>query len=145
MLMRRMVGMSVCAVALASAAVVAQGPMRDGLWDVTMQMEMPNMPMKMPPMRQQQCITKEQLKDPAQSVPNSSGPGGQPNDCKVSDFKTEGNKVSWKVDCTGREKMSGVGEIIYKGDTYDGIMKMTMDQGTMTMKYTAKRLGDCKK
>jgi hypothetical protein len=133
----------VCGVAF-SWTVSAQGPMRDGLWEVTMTMDMPNMPMKMPPMKSNQCVTKEQLKDPAQTLPNGSQPG-QPNDCKVSDYEIDGNKASWKMVCTGREKMSGTGEIIYKGDTYDGVMKMTMDQGQMTMKYSARRLGECTK
>jgi uncharacterized protein DUF3617 len=134
----------VACVLAVSSGLVAQGPMRDGLWEITTQMEMPNMPMKMPPMRQTQCITKDQLKDPAQTVPSGSQPG-QPNDCKVSDFKMEGNKASWKIICTGREKMTGVGEITYKGDTYDGQMKLTMSAGEMLMKYSAKRLGECTK
>jgi len=42
--------------------------------------------------------------------------------------------------------MTGTGEFVYNTDTYTGVMKMQVaDQGTMTMKYTGKRLGDCTK
>jgi hypothetical protein len=39
--------------------------------------------------------------------------------------------------------MTGTGEITFKGDTYDGLMKVTSSQGEMSMKMSAKRLGDC--
>jgi hypothetical protein len=61
----------------------------------------------------------------------------------VSDYKAEGKKVTWKLTCSGAEPMTGQGEIAVDGDRYDGTMKMTMDQGTMTMTYAGKRLGDC--
>ena len=45
----------------------------------------------------------------------------------------------------GAQKMTGTGEITYGTNTYDGVMKMKMDMGEMTMKYAGKRLGDCTK
>jgi hypothetical protein len=67
----------------------------------------------------------------------------------VSDYKTEGNKVSWSMRCEGDNPMTGTGEIVYSGDTYLGTMKMTTGRGgqpmAMTMKYSGKRLGDCTK
>jgi len=42
--------------------------------------------------------------------------------------------------------VSGTGELVYSGDSYTGTMTMEMGgRGTMTMKYTGKRLGDCTK
>ena len=58
---------SVIALALiATVALVAQSPMRPGLWEITTQMQMPNMPaqVQMPEMKVPQCITPEQAKDP---------------------------------------------------------------------------------
>ena len=104
------------------------------------------MPMKMPPMKAEQCVTKAMADDPSMAVPKSQGPrGGQAGDCKVSDYKLAGNKVTWNMTCTGAQKMTGTGEITYGTNTYDGEMKMKMDMGEMTMKYSAKRLGDCTK
>ena len=129
------------AVAL-SVSALAQSPRRDGRWEVKTEMEMPGMPMKMPAMTTTQCITTEQADDPQRSVPQGRG---APNNCKVSDYKVTGNKVTWSMKCEGPDAMSGTGEITYGENTYDGVMKMVREGQTMTMKHTGKRLGDCPK
>jgi hypothetical protein len=143
---------ALAAVVAFSAAVFAQGPgpRRDGNWEVKMEMEMAGLPQSMPPITTTQCITKEQAADPEKLVPQ--GPGGRsglPPDCKVSDYKVDGNKVSWAMKCAGQNAMTGTGEFVYAGETYTGTMKMNMERGgqpiAMTMKYNAKRLGDCTK
>ena len=126
-----------------SWTVSAQGPARDGRWEIMTEMDMPGMPMKMPAMKTTQCITKEQASDPNQSVPQASQ--DKNNACKVSDYKVSGNTVTWTMKCEGKNPMSGTGEITYATDSYDGWMKMTTGTGNMTMKYKAKRLGDCTK
>lgn len=136
-----------------SVAVFAQGSRRDGKWEVTMQMEIPGMPAGrgMPPMSVTQCITKEQAEDPQKMVPQPPQRGGQESDCKVSDFKTTGNKVTWTVKCTTPQVVDGTGEVTYSGDTYDGAMttNITMARGgqstpmQMTTKVHGKRVGDC--
>ncbi|MFN3740169.1 MAG: DUF3617 domain-containing protein [Thermodesulfovibrionales bacterium] len=43
-----------------SGIVLAGGPdFKEGLWEITMQMEMSGMPMQMPPQKFNQCITKD--------------------------------------------------------------------------------------
>ena len=74
-----------------AVSALAQAPRRDGRWEVKTEMEMPGMPMKMPAMTSTQCITKEQVEDPQRSVPQGRG---APNNCKVSDYKVTGNKVT---------------------------------------------------
>jgi hypothetical protein len=125
-----------------SVSALAQAPRRDGRWEVKTETEMPGMPMKMPAMTTTQCITREQADDPQRSVPQGRG---APNNCKVSDYKVTGNKVTWSMKCEGPEAMSGTGEITYGENTYDGVMKMVREGQAMTMKYTGKRLGDCPK
>ena len=126
-----------------SSPAFAQGPARDGRWEIVTEMDMPGMPMKMPAMKSTQCITKEQAADPSASVPQN--PNDKNNSCKVSDHKVAGNKVTWTMKCGAPNPMSGTGEITYAADSYDGWMKVTTAQGEMTMKYKAKRLGDCVK
>jgi hypothetical protein len=94
-------------------------------------MQMPGM--SMPASKNVRCVTKEELADPAKSVPNSA-PG-----CTVSDYKAAGNKVTWKSAC---KDMTGTGELVFKGDTYEGTMNVTSPHA-MTMKLSGKRLGDC--
>ena len=83
-------------VGVASAvAVSAQGVRRDGNWDISVEMQMPNMPagMTMPPMKMTQCVTKEEAKDPQKSIPSRPQRGGGAQDCKVTDYKESGNTV----------------------------------------------------
>ena len=129
----RIVLLLVCVVAV-SSVVAQQGPMREGEWETIVQMQMANMPMQMPPMKS--------TKDPNSALP--TGPDAK-SSCKVTDQKIEGSKVTWKVACTAPVEMTGNGEILFVGDTYTGAAKMTMAVGEMTMQYTGKRLGDCKK
>jgi hypothetical protein len=133
------------ALLIAGAAVHAQTPMRPGRWEVTMQMQMPNLPVQMPEMKTTQCVTPEQLKDPASTVPRGpQGNRGSTNqDCKVSDYKASGNKVTWNMSCTTPEPMSSSGEMTFADDSYTGTMTMKSPQGDMSMKLSGKRLGEC--
>ncbi|MGE3519384.1 MAG: DUF3617 domain-containing protein, partial [Vicinamibacterales bacterium] len=134
-----------------SVSTLAQtGPRRDGNWEVTVEMSMPGMPagMAMPPMKVTQCITPQDAQDPEKLVPRQPQQSNM-GDCAMSDYKVDGNKVSWKMACNGRQKMTGTGEFIYTATSYTGTMQMNMEggnmPGAMTMKYSGKRLGDCTK
>ena len=131
-------------VALAGAAITAQSPIRPGQWEVVMQMDMPNMPVKMPEMKTTQCVTPEQAKDPASALPSGpqAGRGGK-SDCKVSDYNVTGNTVTWKMACTTPMAVTSTGEMTFTDDSYNGTMKMNTAQGDMAMKVSGKRLGDC--
>jgi len=135
---------------LATVAVIAQTGMRPGQWEITQQMQMPNMPagVQMPVTKLTQCVTPEQAKDPASAVPRQSGRGrGTGNDdCKMSDMKRSGSTITWSMACTSPDKLTATGEMTFTGDdSYTTTMKMVMAQGEMTMKMTGKRLGDCPK
>lgn len=130
-----------CLVGLASLAAQAN-PMRPGRWEVSASMQMGTM--SMPPMTNSQCITAEDLKKAENDMPAGFGQGPQGN-CKVSDYKVSGSTVTWKMQCTGPQTTSGEGRMVFDGDTYDGTMTMQMPQGTMTVKATGKRTGDCTK
>jgi hypothetical protein len=129
------------------AVVAAQGPRRDGRWEVTIEMEMAGMPARMPPTTTTQCITKEQASDPQRFVPRGPQRGGEQSDCKAENVKMEGNKVSWSMRCTTPQPMTGTGEMTYSENSYVGLQKMNIERGgqamVMTMKYSGKRLGDC--
>ncbi len=131
-------------VVLVGATVVAQSPIRPGRWEVVMQMDMPNMPVKMPEMKTTQCVTPEQAKDPASALPSGpqAGRGGK-SDCKVSDYKVSGQTVTWKMACTMPQPITSTGEMTFTDDSYAGTMKMNTAQGDMNMKVAGTRLGDC--
>lgn len=140
--MKRMSTLVIGLALIATASATAQtNPMRPGRWEVTMQMEMPGMPMAMPAMKNTRCVTQQDIDSPGRGLP--SGPEKNPNECKVSDYKVSGSTVTWTMACTGQPSMTGTGELRFTGDAYEGLVKMTMDQQQMTMKMSGKRLGDC--
>ena len=116
---------------LAVSVVTAQGPMRPGNWESTVQMQMPGM--SMPAMKDARCVTAEQLKDPVKSLP-SAAPG-----CSMSDDTASGNVITWTIAC---KEMAGTAEITFKGDTYEGQTNVTSPHA-MVIKMSGKRLGDC--
>ena len=129
--------------ALGTAGLIAQGGMRPGRWETTMQMEMAGSPVQMPPMKQTRCVTPAEAKDPSTLQSGLPGGRGGKNDCKVSDQKMSGNTMSWKITCASPDAMTGTGEMTFADDSYTGTMKMNMAQGAMSMKMEGKRLGDC--
>lgn len=138
--MRRIVTL-LCAVVM-TAAVVAQAPkspQKPGKWKVTVQMEMPGMPMKMPAVTSEACVTEQDLASPDKAVP--SDPKSK---CTVSDYKVNGNTVTWSMTCPD-EQMTGTGEMTYATDAYTGTMKMKMGEQQMTQKSTGKWMGPCTK
>jgi hypothetical protein len=104
-----------------------------------MEMDMPGVPIKVPPTTITHCVTKEQVEHPESTVPKSA----RDQNCSISDFKVDGNTVTWSMKCEGKEPVTGTGKITYDGDTYDGIMKIHMRETEMVTRYKGKYLGDC--
>lgn len=134
--------MFVCAIAMAGAAAAQtpKSPQKPGKWQTKMEMDMPGMPMKMPAVTTEVCVTEADLADPQKSVPK----GDPKSDCKVSAYKVSGNTVTWAMECPS-QKMKGTGEATYTGDSYTSAMKMEMGEQKMTMKVSGKWLGTCTK
>lgn len=143
--MRRLAILSFAAV-LPALALAAPPQMKEGLWEVTTKVEMPGMPASVPPQVMQQCITKKDLQNPRNTTPGGGMPGGN---CQVTDYRMEGNSASWKVACTGQGAMTGTGSMTFGGDTYTGMSRMTMNHGgqaqTITMRYSGRHIGPCRK
>jgi len=114
----------------------AADTMRDGYWELVSTMEMPGMPMKMPPTTVKHCFTKEDVKDQKKTITTDKN-------CSVTDLNQSGNKVTWKMKCTGKNAGTFSGETVYKGDAYDSTMKMQSEGHTVNMKINARRIGNC--
>jgi hypothetical protein len=130
---------ALAAIVAVTPAQAADHPQKPGRWQVKFEMEMPGMPFKMPPVTTEVCVTEEDLKDPKKAVPTD-----KKSDCTISDYKIDGNKVSWSMDCP-KQQTKGTGEITYTADSYTGAMKMTVGEQEMKTKYSGKLLGPCKK
>lgn len=114
----------------------AANAMRDGYWEITTTMDMPGMPMKMPPTMIKHCYTKEDVKDQKKTITTDKN-------CSVTSWNQSGNKVTWKMRCTGKNAGDFSGETVFKGDAYDSKMKMQSKGRNMNMTVKARRLGNC--
>ena len=119
---------------VASIPVSAQG--KDDLWEISSKMDMPGMPMAMPPQVNRVCVGKNRKDEDL--VPRQS-------DCRMVDSKRTGSKFTYKMECTGKEPMTMVGEMNFGTNAYDGQMRMTMTKTNdmMNMAVSGKRVGDC--
>jgi hypothetical protein len=120
---------------LAPRAALAQA---GDLWEVTVKMEMPGMPMAMPAQTHRLCLAKQ---------PNDESYIPRNPDCKVTETRRTGNTQRFKMVCTGRHPMNMEGEVTHAKDAYSGRSRMTgkmegqdMD---MTQIFSGKKVGDC--
>ena len=126
------------------AAVLAAGSpawaldFEPGMYEITSTMEVPGMPMAMPPQTVRQCMTKE---DP---VPPASGE--ESGHCKMGDVKIDGNTVTWNVVCEQDGQRSVTrGKTIYYGDRFEGtITSDTQADMSVTVRISGKRIGACR-
>ncbi|HSF22056.1 MAG TPA: DUF3617 family protein, partial [Burkholderiales bacterium] len=84
-----------CFIAAAVLALDAHGAtpnMREGEWEMKVKIEMPSVPMAVPPQVMQRCITKKDLADAER---NLSGPLPGDSRCKITDHKMQGNTATW--------------------------------------------------
>ncbi|MET0052227.1 MAG: DUF3617 family protein [Candidatus Thiodiazotropha sp.] len=109
--------------------------MNPGLWKWTAVMDMPNMPIQLPPASYTTCITQ------ADFVPKDSQLG---QSCETIDLVTEGDKVSWNIACNQQgQATTSNGAITYHGDTAEGIINITSQGVQLTSRTTGQRLGPC--
>ena len=130
---------AIVALAAVVPASAIENPQKPGKWQIKMQMEMPGMPIKLPPVNFEVCLTEEDLQDPQKAVPNDPK-----SKCTVGDYKVDGNTVTWTVDCP-KDKTTGEGQITFDDESYKGWMKMKVQDQEMKTNYTGKWLGTCTK
>jgi hypothetical protein len=115
------------------AGATARAADEGGVWWET-SVEMQGMGMAMPATKV--CLPRNGPKEPPSA-------GDDPS-CKVTDVKNDGLRMTWKMECTGKNAMKGDGEMTRTKDGYTGKVNMHMAQGDMVMAMTGKRLGgDC--
>jgi hypothetical protein len=113
---------------------------QEGLWEMTTTMNMPGMPKEMMhPMKNTVCMTKEN------AVPQPQQKGEQ--QCKMTDQKTVGNKVSWTMTC--KNGTVSKGDITYSKTSFTGSQTMMTNQSgrqtTVKSTMSGKYIGPCTK
>jgi hypothetical protein len=128
---------TILCILLVPAISNAANNIREGLWELTSQVEMPVMPMKIPPTVAKHCYSKDDVKDQKKVI-------AREKNCSVTDLKTSGNKVSWTMKCTGKNAATMTGETVFGNDSYTSVMHMKTQGHNMTTKVKGKRLGNCR-
>lgn len=113
--------------------------LKPGKYEITSKVEMAGMPGGVPPQTITQCLTEN---DP---VPAGSAAA---QGCKVTDMKTSGNKVTYSMECNQQGmQVTSSGEIVFKGESFEGTSKMQMGPSaggmTVTTKTTGKWISKC--
>ena len=130
-------------VVLLAFSTLAMAQMKEGLWEIRTEMDMPGMPAKIPPTTTRNCITKDDM------VPKPASPKGQEQQCKMKDQNVSGNTVTFVMECEGQGMTMEIsGKMIYTGDSMEGTSKMKMSgpmSMEMTSKMTGKYVGPCAK
>lgn len=115
----------------------AQGQnMKEGLWDITVKMDMPGMPIQMPPQTFKHCLTKKDM------VPQKTEPG---EECKIIRHDVRGDTLSWLAECKTREgAMVSNGRTTYRGDTFEGVVNVKHAGMEITQQMRGRWIGQCK-
>ena len=123
-------------------ATGAWAQFKDGLWEITTQVEMKGMPQQMAPATMRQCITRS---DP---VPKNQDKNYE---CKTTGQKISGNTVSYTVECKGKEGVVlTTGKTAYTGSMMDGAATTSFKmkgqpEMQMNSKMKGKYIGPCPK
>lgn len=107
------------------------------LWRITSKFE--GMPISMPGQTQEICQPRGKQDERDMVLPKDG-------DCRITDHRAQGNKVSFKFRCDGEDKMSGSYESTRLGpDHHKGVMRMRMagEPEEMVMAHEMKKLGAC--
>jgi hypothetical protein len=121
---------------------VAWAQFKDGLWEMTTQVEMKGMSQAMPPATFRQCITR------SEPVPRNQDKNYA---CKTTAQKISGNTVSYSVECKGKDGLLlTTGKSTYSGSTMEGSSTTNFKvkgQPEMQMagKIKGKYIGPCPK
>ncbi len=118
------------------------GPdMKEGKWEITTEIGLKGIPIKMPAMASTLCLTK---KNP---IPQEQPPD---RNCAVTEQKTDGDTVTWKMVCRDNgAEVTSEGMITYSGVLFSGKIDTTISGGPMAMTasntITGKYLGPCER
>ncbi len=126
---------------LRAAPAMAEAGFQPGLWEIQIRTELAGVPSNQAtPVASRQCIRDES------EVPRFLQ---KDHSCRVTETKTEGDRVSWKMKCeAGEATMDGGGRITYRGSRFDGAIGLTMrrqDAGPLKIRQhvSGRRLGEC--
>ena len=129
--------------ALLPVSAMAQDPVKEGLWEISIQGQIAGQPMAATPLVVRQCIDNQTAQQLMAQL-TGGGAGG----CQVSNLKQEGNRARWDLNCSGQVEVSGSGELTMTNDGFDGTLNALVGIGGQTVplmqSFNARWVGACK-
>jgi hypothetical protein len=150
---RRLATFALCA--LVGVPLLSQDQMRPGRWKVTTQSNVgvgSRMPLKIPAAKNARCVTPALARTPVDAISTITGHN---KDCRISDYKGDGNTLTWKISCANgvNPATTGDGEMVFNGDGFTAKVSLIVPPGTVGSRipdspnhitqYTGTRIGDC--
>lgn len=118
----------------------AADSMKPGLWEYEMKMDMPGLPVAMPPVKYRHCLTQADVDQGNLSRP----PQQKGSECQTHNLVRAGDKISYDITCTGEASMSGHYDFTATDSSMEGGGKFEVNGQHMQNSMRAKRLSDCK-
>jgi hypothetical protein len=141
------VGCVFCAAASASPFDQFKGKMKEGMYETTMEMEIPGMPAGMGKqnMKFQNCVTAQDIENGKVGKGKDKGT----ENCEVKNFKMSGNTATYTTVCKGEHEMTADTRMTFHDAGYKMDMKMAMNRNGQVMNMTqhmeGRYMGACKK
>lgn len=86
----------------------------------------------------QHCITETDLEHVSKNI----NAGHNDQNCKLTERSVSGDEVKFTMQCpNGTRHFEGT----FQSDSFKALMTMTGERGPVTIRMTARRLGDCSK
>ena len=121
---------------------LALDPVREGLWEISVQAEIGGQPISSTPLVVRQCITSQTAQELMGQLSGSAG------GCQVTDLRDEGSRARWNLSCSGQVNVSGSGEVMVANNAFTGTMSLLVQMNGQTVpmlqSFNARRVGDCK-
>ena len=102
-------------------------------WEMTTKVEMPGMPAMPGAQTVKFCRIKGDEGKPVKSANDKN--------CAITDVKQAGNTMTFNMKCTGKDAMSGSGEISTTPNSFSQKIKMRDGGDNLLMVSTGKRVG----
>ena len=130
--MKHVFGIAIAAASLTltlPASAAAEGEW----WEMSTKIEMPGMPAMAGGQAVKFCRVKGDEGKPVKSADDKN--------CAITDVKNVGNTMTFNMKCTGKDAMTGNGEITSTATTFNQKIKMRTGGENMAMVSTGKRIG----
>ena len=116
-----------------------------GLWQISVQAKSAAIPTDMAPLQVNQCLTKEDAKDPSKLMGATTSP--DVSGCTYSNKSYSGNTFHFTMECTGAFAIKATGDVSFTSSNLSGtINTSTTVSGQlleMMNSVSAQRVGDC--